>query len=99
MAKFRKKPVVVEAVQFFPENAQEVLDFIGSKWPARDQPAGLYGNRIGRKFVAIGLWVRTFEGDMQAMQAMPGDWIIKGVKGEFSTCRQDIFEATYEPVE
>jgi hypothetical protein len=97
MAKYRKKPVVIEAVQFFPETAQAVLDFIGSKWPTDrwdSEPAGLYGNGSGKDFVANGLWVKTLEGKMTAM---PGDWIIKGVKGEFYPCKPDIFEASYDP--
>lgn len=40
--------------------------------------------------------IQTLEGDMLARQ---GDWVIKGVKGEFYPCKPDIFEATYEPVE
>ena len=42
------------------------------------------------------LIIPTLEGDMKASQ---GDWIIKGIKGEFYPCKPDIFEATYEPVE
>ena len=40
--------------------------------------------------------INTLEG---VMKAMPGDWIIKGVKGEFYPCKPDVFEATYEPVD
>ena len=43
----------------------------------------------------IGLRLKNLEGDMRAN---PGDWIIRGVKGEFYPCKPDIFEATYEPV-
>ena len=43
-----------------------------------------------------GLKILTLEG---TMEAMPGDWIITGVKGETYPCKPDIFEATYEPVE
>jgi len=42
------------------------------------------------------LFIHTLEGQMHAS---PGDWIIKGVKGEFYPCKPDIFEATYEPVD
>ncbi len=41
-----------------------------------------------------GFWITTLEG---ALHASPGDWIIKGVKGEFYPCKPDIFEMTYEP--
>jgi hypothetical protein len=40
-------------------------------------------------------YIRTLEGNMYVM---PGDWIIKGVKGEFYPCKPDIFELTYEAV-
>ena len=43
-----------------------------------------------------GIVITTLEG---AMTASPGDWIIRGVKGEFYPCKPDIFDATYEPVE
>lgn len=43
-----------------------------------------------------GIEIDTLEG---TMRADPGDWIIKGVKGEFYPCKPDIFEATYEPVD
>lgn len=42
------------------------------------------------------LFIRTLEGDLSAA---PGDWIIRGVKGEFYPCKPDIFEATYEEVD
>jgi hypothetical protein len=94
MSKYRKKPVVIEAMQFTGHNYQEILDWLGSKWPFdRDAKAGAYGNGAGKNFVSIGLWIATLEGKMDAM---PDDWIIKGVKGEFYPCKPDIFAATYE---
>lgn len=78
MAKFRKKPVVIEAVQFTKENLAELLDFVGQ----------LKSDEEGN------LAIETPEG---TMWADPGDWIIKGVKGEFYPCKPDIFAATYEP--
>lgn len=79
MPKFRKKPVVIEAVQWTGSNKSDVA---------------LLGGR-GR-WVGDTLLVETLEG---TMQAVPGDWIIKGIKGEFYPCKPDIFEATYEPAE
>jgi hypothetical protein len=79
--KFRKKPVVIEAVQFTGENADLVADFA----------YGAIGYVNSQTAV-----IRTLEGDMHAGR---GDWIIKGVKGEFYPCRADIFAATYEPAE
>lgn len=79
MAKFRKKPVVIEAMQWTGENVDDVLAFMA--------PGGWVGGR-GE------IEVETIEG---IMTAKTGDWIIKGVKGEFYPCKPDIFAATYEP--
>ena len=82
MAKFRKKPVVIEAIQFdgSEEGAQDIDKFVGQNLEARDRQ----------------LIIPTLEGDHRASV---GDWIIKGVKGEFYPCKPDIFDATYEAVE
>lgn len=74
---YRKKPVVIEAVQWTGENMGDILSFFGG--------AAL---REGQDII-----IGTLEGEMRAM---PGDWIIKGVKGEFYPCKPDIFAATYE---
>lgn len=84
--KFRKKPVVIEAVQWTGSNVDEILGFIVAKGSAR---RGLGDERNS-------LFIDTLEG---TMRADPKDWIIKGVKGEFYPCKPDIFAATYEPVE
>ena len=83
--KFRKKPVVIEAVQWggAESNKNAVLAFIGTC------PHSVSHDRRT-------LIIRTLEGDHQANE---GDWIIKGVQGEFYPCKPDIFEQTYEPVE
>lgn len=84
MPKFRKKPVVIEAMQFTIKSSKEV-----SKWCN-----GLLGDdpEEGGYFISIS----TLEGDMIAAL---DDWVIKGIKGEFYPCKPDIFEATYEKVE
>ena len=80
MAKYRKKPVVIEAVRWQGDNLSEIQAFY--------KPDDiLVGNQIQ---------ITTLEG---IMSANIGDFIIKGVKGEFYPCKPDIFEATYEPVE
>ena len=81
--KFRKKPVVVEAMQFTPETAQAVADWCGHRAYGGATKEGPY------------IPIRTPEGEMLAL---PGDWVIKGVHGEFYPRKPDIFEATYEPV-
>ncbi len=79
--RFRKKPVIIEAMQFNGANAQDIFNWgqgeitVQHRW--------------------LGIAIETLEGSMVAVS---GDWIIKGVKGEFYPCKPDIFEATYEPV-
>jgi hypothetical protein len=80
MPKFRKKPVVIGAVQFRSGNFEKIEAFVGGD----------------AEFRAGELIVATLEGPLRAA---PGDWIIRGVKGEFYPCKPDIFAATYEPVE
>lgn len=84
MPKFRKLPVVIEAVQ----NTSSLA------------PADLYAFLGGFEGVSVidprCLLIKTLEGDMRANE---GDWIIKGVKGEFYPCKPDIFAATYTPVD
>jgi hypothetical protein len=83
--RFRKKPVVVEAIRWTGKNGADVADFLGTVPPALRDRFPLHP-RIG---------IATLEG---TMVAEPGDWIIRGVKGELYPCKPDIFEATYEEV-
>lgn len=87
MAKYRKKPVVVEAVQWTGGNPYEIVDFAGDS--VRHYTEDFFD-------VAVTLDIETLEG---VMTASPGDYIIKGVNGEFYPCKPDIFEKTYERVE
>ena len=82
--KFRKKAVVIEAVQFdgSADGVALIEEFMG-------QSLGYTNYGPGE----IELWVPTLEG---GLRASPKDWIIKGVKGEFYPCKPDIFAATYE---
>lgn len=80
MAKYRKKPVVVEAVQYPCEHP--ALQKCSCHKYERTA-CGCCGNEF----------INTLEGNMIVR---PGDWIIKGVQGEFYPCKPDIFEATYE---
>lgn len=89
MQKFRKKPVVVEAIQWRYDtiaNLNEIEKFIGYKPHYRDAVL------TSKKRITI----KTLEGEHKASL---GDWIIKGVKGEFYPCKPDIFKETYEEVE
>lgn len=87
-AKFRKKPVVIEAVQWFPGVVIEGVEMRPCFLPRTDPdypcPQGEHP------------YVRTLEGDMSVSA---GDWIITGVKGERYPCKPDIFAATYDPVD
>lgn len=78
--KYRKKPVVIEAVQWTGDNRKEVLAFMNKSEE--------FSRTTGK-----GLFIDSLEG---LTTASPGDFIIKGVKGEFYPCKPDIFEATYE---
>lgn len=84
MPKFRKKPVVIDAVQW--DGLSETANtFIGERytvdwWYASERSPNII--------------IPTLEGNRLAYI---GDWIIKGVKGEFYPCKPDIFAATYEP--
>lgn len=76
---YRKKPVVVEAVQWTGENHAEMCEFIDPE--------------VFEIIPRVGLVIHTLEGDHRAS---PGDYIIKGVNGEFYPCKPDIFAKTYE---
>jgi len=86
MGKYRKKPVVIEAVQFKDctiETACEIAGLTARGVQIHGTPEKPF------------LRIETLEG---VMKANLGDWIIKGIKGEFYPCKPDIFEQTYEPV-
>jgi hypothetical protein len=86
---YQKKPVQVEAVQWQPVTKEYVADVL--RWIGDGALLGLLpGDGSG----AV-LTIKTLEG---TMETRPGDWIIRGVKGEFYPCKPDIFDATYEPV-
>lgn len=91
--KFRKKPVVIEAMQLRWDNWNEMCDFVGVGKLSDGKPEGFNPN--GDSYV-IGLRIPTLEGIMTAIQ---GDYIIRGIKGELYPCKPDIFEASYEEVE
>jgi hypothetical protein len=90
--RFRKKPVEVEAIQFkgTDESASEVLGWIG------DQNLGTV---IAVPHRTTGEWLVVIETLEGAMKAEPGDWIIRGVQGEYYPRKPAIFDQTYEPVE
>lgn len=82
MGKYRKKPVIIEAIklEFTTTSQQMCIEFTENK---------------AKKGFDGGIIIPTLEGNMVANT---GDYIIKGVNGEFYPCKQDIFEKTYEAV-
>ena len=91
MGKYRKKPVVIEAVQLRWNTWSEMCDFAGVGKLTDGKPEG----EINAIDNGLSLNIPTPEGLMKASE---NDWIIKGVKGEFYPCKPDIFEMTYEAV-
>lgn len=89
--KYRKKPIVIEAMQFTDEAKEQVL-----RWTSDNATKGRSSWAAHDVNDAPIIKIETLEG---VMAANIGDWIIKGVKGEFYPCKPDIFEATYDSVE
>lgn len=85
MGKYRKKPIVIEALQWNGTNFNEIHDF------TRDNSSFLLND--AKELVLV---VHTLEGDMTASE---GDFIICGVNDEFYACKPDVFEKTYEKVD
>lgn len=89
MGLYRKKPVTIEAKNFSHEGHGNGIAF----WCG-----GVFGydaKPSDKEDIAYWIDIPTMEG---VMRANLGDWVIKGVKGEFYPCKPDIFEATYEKV-
>lgn len=83
--KYVKKPVVVEAIKYQAELGNNRV----MNWLAQQG-----ANVANWLFHDGGITIPTLEG---AMKVSDGDWIIKGIKGEFYPCKSDIFDATYDP--
>lgn len=91
MNRYRKKPVVIEAIQWNRMNYDEIREFTNNtatyhEWFQHNE-SGVNKNL---------LTIPTLEGNMTASD---GDYIIKGINGEFYPCKPDIFEKTYEKVD
>jgi len=92
--KFRKKPVVIEAIQWDGNtNKQLIEQFVGKKLKRELESETAY--LAGQGAPIFSLLIPTLEGETTASA---GDWIIKGVNGEFYPCKPDIFKKTYEQV-
>lgn len=96
MARYRKKPVVIEAFQMTEEQRwdnSEWPEWLHLAWNKHPGDAGAFYSDV-----ATGeyIFICTLEGDHKVSY---GDWIIQGVQGELYPCKPDIFDATYEVVE
>ena len=87
--KYRKKPIEIEAVQFNGLNPTEIKNFVGDNCEVE-----IYDNKVTPPVAHI--VIHTLEGDMRVSK---GDYVIKGVQGEYYPCRPDIFEQTYQGIE
>jgi hypothetical protein len=99
VAKYRKLPVVIEAVQYTGRNALTEIEPLFNEsrreWVVKESPVlDACGMDLCKAYGAY-LQIKTLEG---VMIAIPGDYIIKGVKGEVYPCKPDVFEATYEKI-
>lgn len=92
MPKFRKKPIEVEATQWTGTNSGEIKQWVGLKDNGESYfllPEEVFGywNTPGIYDKLHDTWVHVF----------PGQWIIKGIQGEFYPCANDVFKSSYEP--
>lgn len=101
--KFKKKPVEIEAIQFVDnDSASRIIDWIlgwggTASWWCDDEVLNEVGHCPDPSDVDLhDISIETLEG---VMVASLGDWIIKGVQGEFYPCKPDIFEQTYDRVD
>jgi len=101
--KYRKKPVVIEAMQFTSESAFDVYSWVEKNTLGSFEPMSVITGKY--PYPASGVSIDPRDGRM-IISTLEGlhwvdicDFIIKGVNGEFYPCKPDIFDKTYEPVE
>ena len=91
--KYKKKPVIIEAIQFDGLNLEEIKDFVGSKLKYDIIDSAW---QVGKGTPHILMEIETLEGNMKVSKM---DYVIRGISGEFYPCKPDIFEKTYELAE
>lgn len=89
---YRKKPAQIEAKRFYGHEDYPETEI--AEWCGGELRSASVGEGDDTIWVPV-ITIKTLEG---VMAAFPGDWIIKGVQGEFYPCKPDIFDATYERV-
>ena len=94
--KYKKKPVIIDAIQVRARNFDRICDFMGCTPEQYLNPMYDIDEFGDSRDPYLGVYVETLEGKMLANI---GDMIIKGVNGEFYPCKPDIFNKTYEKVE
>lgn len=92
-AKFRKKPVVIEAIQYTGDNASEVTGFVNHAAGFLEVEPEDRGDDFD---IAAEVWDKLHS---TWVGVKVGQWIIKGIQGEFYPCDADVFESTYEEVD
>lgn len=98
MNKFRKKSIIIEAVQLLDSrhSVKECISFIDKKPDLSKSSDDMRFDDFCYQVFEHGIKISTLEGEMTASI---GDWIIKGINGEFYPCKPDIFEKTYKKVD
>ena len=92
---YTQKPIVIQALQWTGSNLEEIITFTDGSPDVRSEHADMKWEEYKDLVEKEGLKIYTLEGKMNANV---GDYIIKGVRGEFYPCKQDIFEETYSEV-
>ena len=90
--KYRKKPVIIDAIEYLGDNIEELKEFCGDNLKITYYDAAW---KAGKGPVIREIYIKTLEGDMKVV---PGNMIIRGVQGEYYPCKSDIFKQTYELV-
>lgn len=97
MAKFRKKPVEIEALQFTGDNHRQMNQFVGKTFPVLGELHwGFTPIEEDENGVIAIVWDKLHS---TWVGVKADQWIIRGVQGEFYPCDPDVFEVTYDPVE
>ena len=90
--RYRKKPLVIEAIQLTKNNVEESAQFIKEPYMIRVvwmNDSDMYTDVKNDDFQSPGIWIKTLEGDYLAKE---GDYIIQGIDGEYYPCKPDIIE-------
>lgn len=97
MSKYRKKPVIIEAIEWTAKNHREMFEFLFDGKAPNQEHLRTEGKNfyISHGKCRGGLVIKTLEGEHIASI---GDYIIKGIQGEFFPCKPEIFNKTYEKV-